>query len=178
MEIIIFFSYSLIALLAIAGISFGAYLFQRQKTQRQRLEREIKKMQTMLKETGALEVGGVQRKLDELNEKEAQTTHELEQAKLQYEQTIHEIEQQKKIIEEYKLNTDIYKQKIEGVEQQYKDCVDFGPEIPEAYGMYDRVLLLENSAVYKNKIDEIRKKEKELIRVKAAIITDTKMDSK
>jgi len=85
-----------------------------------------------------------------------------------------EIEQKKNSIEEYKSNINSYEQKLTNVEQQYKDCVDFGPEIPEAYGLYDRVLLLENSAVYKKKIDEIREKEKDLIRSKAAIIANTK----
>lgn len=199
--LVVLFLGGLIVLL-IAGVGFSVYLFQRKKTQCQQLEQEIKKMQTMLKETGALEVGGVQRKLHELDKKKTQITQELEQAKLEYNAALNEIEQKKNTIEEYKSNMkayeqkikdveqqyieqeksviekynssiDTYEQKIKDVEQQYLDCVDFGPEIPEAYGLYDRVLLLENSTVYKKKIDEIREKEKELIRCKAAITADT-----
>lgn len=84
------------------------------------------------------------------------------------------IEEEKKAIEEYKSNISSYEQQMKDIEQQYKDCADYGPEIPEAYGLYDRVLPLENSVIYKKKIDEIREKEKELIKSKSAIITKAK----
>ena len=83
MEIIILLLCCLVVLL-VTGAGFGAYyFFQRQKTQRQQLEQEIEKMQTVLKDTGALEVDGVQKKLDELSKKKAQIEQDIEQAKLQ-----------------------------------------------------------------------------------------------
>jgi hypothetical protein len=80
----------------------------------------------------------------------------------------------KQQIENYQSEIDNYDKKLWLIEQQYKDCVDFGPEIPEAYGLYDRVLPLENSVIYKKKIDDVRKREKELIGSKAALISDSR----
>jgi len=82
----------------------------------------------------------------------------------------------KQEIEDQKSELDSYNKKINLIEKQYRDCVDFGPEIPEAYGMYDRVLQLENSNIYKHKIDDIRKREKDLHHLKEAIISDTKWE--
>ena len=93
MEIVILLLCCLVVLL-VAGAGFGAYyFFQRQKTQRQQLEQEIEKMQTTLKDTGALEVDGVQKKLDELSKKKTQIDQDIEQAKLRYDKAVLELEE-------------------------------------------------------------------------------------
>jgi hypothetical protein len=93
MELIILLLCGFVILL-VAGAGFGAYyLSQRQKTQRQQLEQKIEKMQTMLKDTGALEVDGVQKKLDELGKKKAKIEQDIEQAKLQYDKALLELEE-------------------------------------------------------------------------------------
>ena len=81
-------------------------------------------------------------------------------------------EEKEKEVDTIEENIRNLKNETKLIEDVYRDCKDYGPEIPEAYGLYDRVLLLENSIVYKKRIDEIREKEKTLIREKRAIVTE------
>lgn len=68
-----------LALVIAGGIAAVIFLMQRQKTQQAKLQQEITLLQNQLKETGALEVLGVQKRLAELDDKKGQTTKAIEE---------------------------------------------------------------------------------------------------
>lgn len=65
-------------LVVAGGIAAFIFLIQRQKTQQAKLQQEIVLLQNQLKETGALEVLGVQKKLAELEDKKTRTRQTIE----------------------------------------------------------------------------------------------------
>jgi uncharacterized protein YhaN len=61
------------------------------------------------------------------------------------------------------------KTSLNEIENKYLDTIDFGPEIPGAYGFYEPKFNLVNSQQYKSRLDVIRNNQKERIKSKEAI---------
>lgn len=62
---------------------------------------------------------------------------------------------------------------LKEIEDNYNDSKDFGPEIPGAYGLYEPKYNLNNSKLYRERLDAIRDMQKQMISRKEAITVST-----
>lgn len=83
-----------LVILLTGGIATGAYFFRRQKAQQAQLELEISKLQTILNETGALDVHLAQKALTELEQKQANSRQEFDELRAQHERKFTELNEQ------------------------------------------------------------------------------------
>jgi hypothetical protein len=83
-----------LVILLTGGIATGVYFFRRQKSQQAQLELEISKLQTILKETGALDVHLAQKALTELEQKQANSRQEFDELRAQHERKFTELNEQ------------------------------------------------------------------------------------